>query len=128
MNLTRRKLLGVGAVVLGAAAVAPYVPLAVGGEFEQLVASTLGIEEELASQLLEAVRENYGSVEYEARAAAFSLAVRAPASAVLPEGMKESAVRQFLEPMFEEPAAALAYAVGGRDPRTRACNGLVRPA
>lgn len=127
MNLTRRRLLGLGAVVLGAAAVAPYVPLAVGSEFEQLVASTLGIDEELASQLLEAVRDSYGSVEYEARAAAFSLAVRAPASALVPEGMRRSAVRAFLEPMFEEPAAALAYAVGGRDPRERACAGLVRP-
>jgi hypothetical protein len=128
MNLTRRRLLGVGAVVLGAAAVAPYVPLALGSEFEQLVASTLGIDEELASQLLEAVRDRYGSVEYEARAAAFSLAVRAPASAVVPDGMRESAVRAFLEPMFEEPAAALAFAIPGRDPRTQACNGLVRPA
>lgn len=128
MNLTRRRAIGLGAVVLGAAAVAPYVPLAVGSEFEQLVASTLGIDEELASQLLEAVRDNYGSVEYEARAAAFSLAVRAPASALVPEGMKRSAVRAFLEPMFEEPAAALAYAVEGRDPRARACTGLVRPA
>jgi hypothetical protein len=125
--VTRRKLLGLGAVLLGVAAVAPYVPLAVGSEFEQLVASTLGIDEELASQLLQAVRDNYGSVEYEARAAAFSLAVRAPASAVFPEGMRQSAVRSFLEPMFEEPAAALAYAVPGRDPQGRACAGLVRP-
>jgi hypothetical protein len=125
--VTRRRLLGLGAVLLGAAAVAPYVPLAVGSEFEQLVASTLGIDEELASQLLQAVRDNYGSVEYEARAAAFSLAVRAPVSAVFPEGMRQSAVRAFLEPMFEAPAAALAYAVPGRDPRGWACNGLVRP-
>jgi hypothetical protein len=124
--VTRRGLLGLGALLLGAAAAAPYVPLAVGSEFEQLVASTLGIDEKLAGRLLEAVRDNYGSVEYEARAAAFGLAVRAPASAVVPEGMRRSAVRAFLEPMFEEPAAALAYAVPGRDPRAQACTGLLR--
>ncbi|HEX6666476.1 MAG TPA: glycosyltransferase family 4 protein [Solirubrobacterales bacterium] len=117
------------AVGVGAAAVAvavPYLELLPGEEFEQLVASRLGIDEELAEQLLARAKVEYGDAEYDARAAAFALAVRNPAAAVMPAGARRKAIDGLLAPMLSEPASNLAYAVTGSDPGSPACAGLVR--
>lgn len=125
-RMRRRTFVALGAGAAGLAVAAPYAVLSVGEEFEQLVASRLGIEPELAAQLLERAREEYGDAEYDARAAAFALAVRDPVAAVLPDGVRQRAIDGLLEPMLSAPAANLAYAVTGSDPGSPACAGLLR--
>ena len=72
-------------------------------------------------------RIEYGEAGYDARAAAFSLAVRDPAALVLPDGLREHAISSLVEPMLSAPAASLAYAITGDDPGGLApCAGLIR--
>jgi len=126
-RIKRRTFVAVGAGVVGVAVVAPYAVLIPDEEFEQLVASNLGIDAKLAGQLLARARAEYGDAEYDARAAAFALAVRDPAAVVLPDGTREKAIGGLLNPMLEAPAASLAYAITGSDPGSPgACAGLVR--
>ena len=126
LRMRRRTFVALGAGAAGVAVATPYAVLAFGEEFEQLVASRLGIEPELAAQLLARAREEYGDAEYDARAAAFALAVRDPLAAVLPDGTRQKAIDGLLEPMLSAPAANLAYAVTGTDPGSPACTGLLR--
>ena len=127
--MRRRTFVAIGAGAAGVALAAPYLLLLPDDEFEQLVASKLGVETALAKQLLEGVRSHYGETEYEARAAAFAFAVRDPAAAVLPDSIREKAVSSFIEPMFSRPAANLGYAITGTaPPYPAACAGLVRRA
>jgi hypothetical protein len=125
-QLTRRGVLGLAAATAGGVAAAIYVPIAVGGGFERLVADRLGIDEELATTLLESARERYGDTEYDARAALFALAYRGPSSLVAPASLRRSAAEGLLAPLLATPAANLAYAVPGRDPAQDACQGLIR--
>jgi glycosyltransferase involved in cell wall biosynthesis len=128
-RIRRRTLIAAGAGVAGVAIAAPYLLLLPDDEFEQLVAAKLGIEPQLAGELLEHARDQYGDAEYEARAAAFAFAVRDPAAAVLPSSAREKAISGLVEPMLSTPAASLAYAVTGTDPGyPAACAGLVRSA
>jgi hypothetical protein len=108
------------------AVAAPYAALVPDDQFEQLVADRLGIDAELARQLLARAREEYGDARYDAHAAAFALAIRNPVSAALPESARRRAVDGLLEPMLSEAASNLAYAVTGSDPGSPACAGLVR--
>jgi hypothetical protein len=125
--MKRRTFVALGAGAAGVALAAPYLVLIPGDEFEQLVASKLGIETALAKQLLEGTRRQYGDAEYEARAAAFAFAVRDPAAVVLPESVRQKAVSSFIEPMFSRPAANLGYAITGTAPPYPApCAGLVQ--
>jgi glycosyltransferase involved in cell wall biosynthesis len=126
LRMRRRTFVALGAGAVGAAIAAPYAVLAFGEEFEQLVASRLGIEPELAGQLLARAREEYGDVEYDARAAAFALTVRDPVAAAMPDGVRQRAIDGLLEPMLSAPAANLAYAITGTDPGSPACAGLLR--
>lgn len=127
-RMRRRTFVALGAGAAGVAVAAPYAALIPGDEFEQLVASRLGIEPELARQLLDRARAEYGEAEYDARVAAFALAVRDPVAIVMPEGARRKAIDGLLEPMLSAPAANLAYAVAGSDPGSPACAGLVRPS
>ncbi len=127
-RLRRRTVLALGTGAAAVAVAAPYAALVPDQEFEQLVADQLGIDAELAKQLLARAREQYGDAEYDARAAAFALAVRNPVSAVMPESARRKAVDSLLEPMLSEPAANLAYTLTGTDPGSPACSGLVRRA
>jgi hypothetical protein len=124
--LSRRKLLALGGATVLAAAAAPYVVLAPGDEFEEFVANAIGMDLEQTVTLLESVRNEYGTPEYEARAAAFALALRDPAAAIAPDGSRRSAIRAFLDPMFETPAAALAFATKRDNPDAEQCGGLIR--
>jgi hypothetical protein len=129
LRMRRRTFVAVGAGVAGVALAAPYAVLVAGEEFEQLVASHLGIELELAEHLLQRARDQYGDAEYEARAAAFALAVRDPAATVLPEEVRRKAIDGLLAPMLSAPSSNLAYAVTGVDPGgTAPCSGLAREA
>jgi glycosyltransferase involved in cell wall biosynthesis len=126
-RIRRRTFVGVGVGVVGVALVAPYAVLVADDEFEQLVASNLGIDSKLAGQLLARARAEYGDAEYDARATAFALAVRNPAAAVLPDGTRDKAITGLIDPMLDAPAATLAYAITGSDPGSPgACAGLVR--
>jgi len=125
-RITRRRFALAGVAGLGGVAAAVYAPLAVGGGFERLVASRLGIGEELATAYLERARDHYGSVEYDAHAARFAVAFRGPTSVLAPESMRRAAAEALLQPMLGGAAATLAYAVPGRDPRRTACAGLLR--
>jgi glycosyltransferase involved in cell wall biosynthesis len=127
LRMRRRTFVALGAGAAGIAVAAPYAALVPGEEFEQLVASRLGIEPELAAQLLQRAREQYGDAEYDARAAAFALAVRDPAASVMPEEVRRKAIDGLLAPMLSAPASNLAYAITGVDPGGHApCSGLVR--
>ncbi len=126
LRMRRRTLVALGAGAAGVAVAAPYAVLAVGEEFEQLVASRLGIDTALAAQLLERARAEYGDAEYDARATAFALAVRDPVALVMPDDVRRRAIDSMLEPMLSAPAANLAYAVTGSDPGSPACAGLLR--
>lgn len=127
LRMRRRTFVAAGAGVAGVALAAPYAALIPGEEFEQLVASRLGIEPELAAQLLQRAREQYGDVEFDARAAAFALAVRDPAATVMPDDVRRKAIDGLVEPMLSAPASNLAYAITGVDPGGAApCSGLVR--
>jgi glycosyltransferase involved in cell wall biosynthesis len=127
LRMRRRTFVAVGAGAAGVALAAPYAALLPGEGFEQLVASRLGIEPELAAQLLQRAREQYGDAEYDARAAAFALAVRDPAATLLPDELRYKAIEGMLEPMLSAPASNLAYAITGVDPGGAApCSGLVR--
>jgi glycosyltransferase involved in cell wall biosynthesis len=126
-RLRRRTVVALGTGAAAVAVAAPYAALIPDDEFEQLVADRLGIDSKLAKQLLARAREEYGDAEYDARAAAFALAVRDPVAAVMPEGARRKAVDGLLEPMLSEPASNLAYALTGSDPGSPACAGLVRP-
>lgn len=125
-RLRRRTVLAVGGGAAAVAVAAPYAALIPDDDFAKLVADRLGIDVELAEQLLARAREEYGDARYDAHAAAFALAVRDPVSAVMPESARRKAVDGLLEPMLSEPASNLAYAVTGTDPGSPACAGLVR--
>jgi glycosyltransferase involved in cell wall biosynthesis len=126
-RIKRRTVIAVGAGAAGVALAAPYLLLLPDDEFEQLVASNLGIEPALAGQLLANARRQYEDTEYEARAAAFAFAVRDPAAAVLPDSIRRKAVNSLVEPMLSPPSASLGYAVTGTAPDYPApCSGLVR--
>lgn len=127
-RLRRRTVLALGTGAAAVAVAAPYAALIPDEEFEQLVADRLGIDAELATQLLARAREQYGDAEYDARAAAFALAVRNPVATVMPESARSKAVNSLLEPMLSQPASNLAYTITGTDPGSPACAGLVRRA
>ena len=109
-RIRRRTFVAVGAGVAAVAVVAPYAALIPDDEFEQLVASNLGIDPKLAGQLLARARSEYGDAEYDARATAFALAVRDPAAMVLPDSAREKAISGLLDPML---------ASAGGEPRLR---------
>lgn len=124
-RLRRRTVLALGTGAAAVAVAVPYAALVPDEEFEQLVADRLGIDPELAGQLLARARADYGDAKYDFHAAAFALAVRDPAAAVMPEGARRRAVDGLVEPMLSAPAANLAYTVTGNDPGSPACAGLV---
>lgn len=128
LRMQRRTFVALGAGAAGVLLASPYVALLPGDEFEGLVASKLGIEPTLAKQLLEQARMQYGDAEYDARAAAFALAVRDPAATLMPDGVRRRAIDSLLEPMLSAPPANLAYAITGADPANAACSGLIRTA
>jgi hypothetical protein len=125
-RMKRRTVLVLGTGAIGAAVVAPYAPLPVDDEFEQLVGSRLGVEPWLARDLLSRARARYGAAEYDLRAFAFALAVRDPAATVMPTSFRRRAILGLLEPMLSTPDAARAYETTGVLPSSPACAGLLR--
>jgi hypothetical protein len=115
-------LAGTGAIAL--AAVAPYAPLPLGGHFEAFVADRLGLDQALATTLLERLRERLGDSDYDLRAAAFAVAMRDPYAALVPDGTRRRAVETFVGELLREPPDRLAYVTGAAP--AAACAGLRR--
>lgn len=114
-RLTRRAVLGGGLAAATAASFGVWGRFALGEEFEQHVASRLGLDLDLTKRLLMRMREERG--DYDLRAAAFLVATQDPAALVLPRGLRQEAVEGFLGPMFglsRRIVVPLAYA-GLRD-------------
>lgn len=125
--MTRRRLLASGTALLAGVGAAFYGPLLVGDEFEEWVASALGVDSDTATELLAQARLELGEGDYEARAAAFAIAFRSPLSGLVPGSLRRSAASALVGPMFTTSAAGLSYA-GRRIPRGSRCAGLIRPS
>lgn len=124
--MNRRAFLGAGVGVLAAAVAAPYAPLLAGDEFEAFAAGQLGMEEAAALETLARLRERLGDAEYDQRAAAFAVALRAPYGGLVPGGLRRAAIERFVGPLFAEPPDRLAYVLAR--PPVPVCGGLLREA
>ena len=129
MRLTRRQALGGGAAAAVGAVGVAYGRFTVGDEFEEHVASTLGIPLERARPLIDTARRGLqGTGEYESVAAAFLAATTFPGRQLLPRGTREHAIEIFLNEAMPHSASNLLYLgyVDG-DLEDLRCRGLVRP-
>lgn len=110
-----------GAVLVGG----NYGRFALGDEFEQHVASVLGVPEEIAKKLTEAARERLGG-EYDRIAAEFLAVTVFPSDVVAPRKARNRAIRRLLPSMISESRDNLMY-VGMLGPTdSPACTGLIR--
>jgi len=128
LHLTRRQLLAAGGVAAGAAVVGVGGTYILGDGFEEHVADVLGIELDLAQELLGSMRETTGGLDFEARASAFVGATTFPGSEVLPAGVRERAVAGLVGPMIDDVSKNIGYLgfvapdrIGGP------CSGLIHP-
>lgn len=125
-RLTRRQAIGAGAAGFAALGGVYYGRFSLGDEFEEHVASTLGIERERAVVLLERARQRLGGLEYDGRAAAFLAATTFPGTLAPVDGARRRAVSGLLTPMFAQRADELVY-LGELDrPPAGPCQGLLR--
>jgi hypothetical protein len=109
VQVTRRQLLVAGGAAAGAAAVGISGSYILGDGFEEHVADVLGIELDLARELLGSVRDTTGDLDFEARASAFVGATTFPGSEILPSEVRERAVRSIVLPMILEPSQNIGY-------------------
>jgi hypothetical protein len=124
-KVTRRGLLGAGAAaVVGGAAYGRY---AVGDEFEEHLASTIGVTTAEAAALTENAREGLGDTRYDLAASAFLAATTFPGRHVMPRGLREQAVRGFLAECIPDSSANLFYlGLRGGETASSSCAGLLR--
>ena len=110
-----------GAVLVGG----NYGRFALGDEFEQHVASVLGVPEEIAKNLTKAARARLGG-EYDRLAAEFLAVTAFPSDVVAPRKARNRAIRRLLPSMIAESHENLMY-LGMRDSTDGpACTGLIR--
>jgi hypothetical protein len=124
--ITRRRLVaGAGALAVGGIG-AVYGRYAFGDEFEEHVASTLGVPLETARTLLETARGRLGG-EYEPAASAFLACTTFPGRQLLPRGTREHAIRIFLNEAMPASTQNLMYVglIEGGVADIR-CRGLIR--
>ncbi|MBI5104541.1 MAG: hypothetical protein HZB46_06070 [Solirubrobacterales bacterium] len=120
--MRRRTFLAAGAAAAAGLAGALYAPLVVGDGFEAFVGDALGLDEDVARDLLGRMHDELGEAEYAARAGAFAVALRSPLAALVPGGLRDHAVHAFVEPLLGGPSRWQAY-VRERPPAA-ACGGL----
>jgi hypothetical protein len=109
LRVTRRQVLVAGGAAAGAAAVGVAGSYVLSDGFEEHVADVLGIDLDLARELLGGARETHGGFEFEVRATAFIAATTFPGSEVIPTGVREHAVRSIVDPMIPEPSQNIGY-------------------
>jgi hypothetical protein len=113
-GITRRQALAGGAGVAAVAGFGLWGRFALGAEFEEHVAATLGLEKQLASELLETMRDELGA-DYDARAAGYVLATTSPSKEVMPEGARSKAIESFIGPLLNISGGFVTpYAYAGR--------------
>jgi hypothetical protein len=125
-RVTRRQALGTGAGGAAALAGLYYGRFALGGEFEDHVASRLGIDRERATLMLDRARERLGGAEYDARSAAFLAATTFPGTLVPADGARRRAVEGLVGPMFAQRIDGLVYLGQLEQPPAGRCQGLLR--
>jgi hypothetical protein len=125
-GVTRRQLVAGGVGLLAVAAAGVYGRFAIGDEFEEHVASVLGVPVGAARRFTRNAREHFGSGEYDLRAAAFVGATTFPGSLLHPAAVRERAVGGFVRGMFRQPADNTIYMGVQRSVDATGCAGLVR--
>jgi len=124
-NLTRRQLLGGGALVAVCAAAAGY-RVALGQEFDEHVAEIMGLPRATAATLIDAAEKRTDALEWELRRDAFVAATTAPGRWVLPAAQRKRAIHALTDQLIQTPGEAFAY-LGLRRPEPGLpCAGLVR--
>jgi hypothetical protein len=81
----------------------------VGDEFEEHVASVIGLDVGRAAALLQRARERVGDAEYDLRAAAFLAATTFPGELIPARAGRRRAVQQLVGKMIERPADVQVY-------------------
>jgi hypothetical protein len=126
LRITRRRALVVSAAAISVALSGHYVRYGVGDEFEDHVASVLGVSRNAARSLLESARRRLGAGDYDIRAAAFLAVTTFPGVDVVPEGSRRQAVESLLIPMIGTSEENL-VALGLRGQVSGVCRGLLAP-
>jgi hypothetical protein len=103
-----------------------YGRFAVGDEFDEHLASVLGIPVATAAALTADAKQRTGGAAWQVRRAAFVAATTAPGRWVLPASTRQHARHSMVDKLIVTPADGLDY-LGLRPPAPgQACQGLVR--
>lgn len=103
-----------------------YGRFVLGDEFEQHVASVLGVSTAVAKELTRAARERLGGSEYYRAAAEFLAVTVFPSELVAPRRARNRAVRRLLPSMVRESHENLMYLGMRGATKGPACTGLLR--
>jgi hypothetical protein len=122
-KITRRGLLG-GAVV-AAAGSAGYGRYAFGDEFEEHVASVIGLPLNHARDLTRQAQYRFGDLKYDRLASAFLFATTAPGRWVTPRSTRQRAVHAFLHACVPDSRGNLVLLGLTRGRPSAACGGLL---
>jgi hypothetical protein len=124
--ITRRQLIGGGAVIGGAAVVGGYGHFALGDDFEQHVAGVLGTSVPVATELLRLARQRLGDFDYRVKASQFLAVTTFPGSELSEIAGRSKGVREFVEFMISDSFDNLIYLGIQRPSANVACAGLVK--
>lgn len=124
-QLTRRQVLGGGAVLAGAAVAGNYGRFLIADELEEHVGKVLGISTPAAAKLLDGARSRLGDVEFEIKAAQFVGVTTFPGSEA-PYRVRNKGIGELTAHMVGDSYENLML-VGLRDVVANpACAGLLR--
>ena len=124
-RLTRRQLIGGGALVAVCAAAGGY-RVALGQEFDAHVADVLGLPRATAATLIATAQRRTGTLQWELRRDAFVTATTPPGRWVLPAGQRKRAVHAIVDQLIQTPGEGLACIGLRAAAPDRPCAGLVR--
>jgi hypothetical protein len=125
-SITRRQLLGGGALLTAGAVGGGFGRFAVGDEFDEHLAGVLGVPVATAASLTAEAKARTGGLAWQLRRGAFVAATTAPGRWVLPASVREHALHAMIDQLLVTPGDGLDY-LGLRPPASgRACAGLIR--
>ncbi len=101
------------------------MPIALASSLTDIVAKRIGVQRDLAAELLVDSLGSRGRSARAARLVAFAIASGATGR-LLPRGVRRRALQSLLVPLLNNPRAANRYA-GARVPKHGACSGLAPP-